>query len=382
MQTCGSGFIHVGRALDFDGCNSLNPFGYLRSPLHLQHWTMAVVEVLLMVGAAVFVWLGVYRARRDHDATLLCFLGASIAYLLTMEVPGAYFPDLMGASPADVPFVHNRFSIGFLFDRLPLYIVALYLALPGLAFVIVERADIFARRHGLLVASVCVGFLHHAFYEIFDQFGPQYHWWAWNYDLKYMAFSQGSVPMVSLLGFSMLGPFVFTLLVQMTVIRPLGRGHHSVSAVVSRTVAAGVVAAIALSVLMAPIFGLALLAQLGSGWRIVASALCYLVVAIFGVLTVRALQSQSLVATAIRSPQGGYAILYLVVFAGLWIYALPDYFGAANGETRLGTPVGSLPYVIGCYAFLGYALWRCFGVSTAGSGVQPMLRQRSSTTQR
>jgi Cytochrome P450 len=31
-------------------------------------------------------------------------------------------------------------------------------------------------------AAICVGFVHHCFYEVFDQLGPQLRWWAWNTD--------------------------------------------------------------------------------------------------------------------------------------------------------------------------------------------------------
>ena len=34
-------------------------------------------------------------------------------------------------------------------------------------------------KYGVLLGAVCVGFVHHAFYEIFDQLGPQLRWWEW-----------------------------------------------------------------------------------------------------------------------------------------------------------------------------------------------------------
>jgi hypothetical protein len=44
----------------------------------------------------------------------------------------------------------------------------------------------------------------------------------------------------------------------------------------------------------------------------------------------------------------GYAAIYLAVMAMLWVTALPAYFGAVNGLTSHGDPVGSLWYATAC----------------------------------
>ena len=53
-----------------------------------------------------------------------------------------------------------------------------------------------------------------------------------------------------------------------------------------------------------------------------------------------------------------YLVLFLGVFTGLWLYALPDYFSAVDGITSQGYPVGSLPYVLGCSGFAAFFLLR------------------------
>ena len=51
---------------------------------------------------------------------------AGIFCLLLIE-PIAYFPQWFGLEEAmGLTFVHNQFSVQFLYDRLPLYIVAMY----------------------------------------------------------------------------------------------------------------------------------------------------------------------------------------------------------------------------------------------------------------
>ena len=48
--------------------------------------------------------------------------------------------------------------------------------------------------------------------------------------------------------------------------------------------------------------------------------------------------------------------LYLLVFTGLWFYALPEYMAAETGLTARGTPTGSLAFVAACYLVCGFIL--------------------------
>jgi hypothetical protein len=57
-------------------------------------------------------------------------------------------------------FVHNQFSVQFLYDRLPLYIVAMYPVYSYVAYVLVQRTGIF-KRYNPLIAAVCVAFVFH-----------------------------------------------------------------------------------------------------------------------------------------------------------------------------------------------------------------------------
>ena len=41
--------------------------------------------------------------------------------------------------------------------------------------------------------------------------------------------------------------------------------------------------------------------------------------------------------------------VYLVVLAVLWGSALPEYFGAVDGVTSDGTPIGNLAYAAVCF---------------------------------
>ncbi len=65
--------------------------------------------------------------------------------------------------------------------------------------------------------------------------------------------------------------------------------------------------------------------------------------------------------------------VYLVSFAGLWLYALPEYLDADNGLTGRGTPIGSLPYALGCFV-VAIALLVAVYFRPAGS---PVSRHRA-----
>src|SRR5262249_6917007 len=161
---------------------------------------------------------------------------ATVIYLFAIEIP-LYFPNVFGVEDSlGVVFAHNVFTVQFLFERLPLYIVALYPAVVTLSYEIVRSFGVF-RDRGIVVGAMCVGFVHLCLYEVFDQLGPQLRWWAWNTDNPINHPLLRSVPMTSVFIFATLGPTVCTFLVLWLVGRKasLGRG-----AIVWRTVVAGV----------------------------------------------------------------------------------------------------------------------------------------------
>ena len=55
---------------------------------------------------------------------------------------------------------------------------------------------------------------------------------------------------------------------------------------------------------------------------------------------------------------GRFFMLYLAVFAALWLYAMPEYFAAEAGLTARGTPIGAIGFVAVCFAACGYIPFR------------------------
>jgi len=198
-KRCGSTIEGLADYLGFS-CQHANPVVTFRNPADLANWTLPILELTIIAGA-VFALVHAVRRKRAGDPTNLALWWASLVYLFVVEPP-LYFPEWFGLQKsAGVVFVHNVFTVQFMFDRLPLYIVAIYPALSALAYEIVRSLGVFQRR-GPLLGGVCVALVYQAFYEVFDQLGPQLKWWAWNLDNVSNHPLFASVPMNSIVLFA------------------------------------------------------------------------------------------------------------------------------------------------------------------------------------
>jgi hypothetical protein len=347
-------------------CTGAPPIVGLRSPFELSNWTLPVVELLMVSGAVMALVFAIRRLRRDGDPTNLALWFASVVYLLIIEPP-QYFPEAFGiADQLGVVFVHNVFTVDFMYDRLPLYIVALYPATITLAFDVVRAVGVFERR-GAVIGSVCVGFVYGCFYEVFDHLGPQLRWWAWNGDNALNHPMMNSVPMTSVVIFAMLAPAALAFFVHVFVGRRIAPGDSvGVWGFTWRTMAAGALVPPAMTLLSLPttVFEHHKTAQ-----AIVFSA----ELVVFAAIAVPVLVQQWR-----RTRRDGseypstyvkvFGALYLAVFAVLWLTALPDYAGAIDGMTSSGTPIGNVAYATVCFVFAGYCV---VGASTVvGRGQQ------------
>ena len=177
MNTCTEEFARLTAPLQGLQCDG-SPLVTFRNPFTLQHWTFPVIELLLIVGAAAGLVHAVkwYRAHGD-SSNLVVWI--SLVSALAIVEPITYFPQWFGLeNTMGLVFAHGQFSIQFLYDRLPLYIVAMYPVYGYLAYVLVQRTGIF-RKYNAFVGAVCVAFTFLAFFEIVDMVGPQFRWWVW-----------------------------------------------------------------------------------------------------------------------------------------------------------------------------------------------------------
>jgi hypothetical protein len=355
---CNPDFAQLAATLGFP-CTGAPPIVHLRNPFELSNWTLPVVELLMVSGALMALVLAIRRLRRDGDPTNLALWFASVVYLLIIEPP-QYFPEAFGvADQLGVVFAHNVFTVDFMYDRLPLYIVALYPATITLAFDVVRAVGVFDRR-GAVIGSVCVGFVNGCFYEVFDHLGPQLRWWAWNDDNPLNHPMMNSVPMTSVVIFAMVAPAALAFFVHVFVGRRIARGRSVRGwGLTWRTLAAGALVAPAMTLLSLP-------TSVFERHKTVQAVVFAAELVLFAVVAVPVLVQQWR-----RTRREGteypstfvkvFGALYLAIFAVLWLTALPDYAGAIDGMTSSGTPIGNVAYATVCFVFAGYC---AVGVST------------------
>jgi hypothetical protein len=359
-EQCTQAFDAIARPLGGFTCQNAPAFIHLRNPLALSNWTLPVMELMMVTGAVLALVYSIRRLRRHGDPINLALWCATVVYLFAIEIP-LYFPNVFGVQDQlGVVFTHNVFTVQFLFDRLPLYIVALYPAVITLAFEIVRSLGVF-RDRGVVVGAICVGFVHHCLYEVFDQLGPQLRWWAWNTGNPINHPMFASVPMTSVFIFATLGPIVVTLLVLLLVGRKPAASAPAGWALTWRMVLAGVLVPLGVAVLSIPtsLFG-------GAKPNTTAQAVIFAAeLVIVAVIAVPVLVRQWLRSRDDREPDEFVRIfgpVYLIVLGALWLSALGAYFAATNGTTADGTPTGSLIYTVVCFVVSVLAV-----VSNAGA---------------
>lgn len=366
---CAPTFEQLAERLGFS-CAEAGGLVELRSPFGLENWTLPVLELTVIAGAILALVYAVTRLRRHGDATNIALWFGAIAYLLIIEPP-LYFPAQFGiAEYVDTMFAHNVFTVDFLWGRLPLYIVAIYPMMATIAFEIVRTLGVF-RRYGTLVGAVCVGFVHHAFYEIFDHLGPQLRWWEWTLDHPMNQPFLDSVPLPSVVVFAALWPMSLAFCVQFFVGRHADRGRRFTGLqIVWRTVVIGLLASIGTVLLPAPA------TVIGSFTNVTVMGVVYaleLVVIAVVAIPVMVKQWQRLRNTPAGATEARYTnplmvrfgVGYLAVMAVLWVTALPAYFGAVDGVTDNGDPVGSLWYTALCFVIAGLSTFAALTVSAA-----------------
>jgi hypothetical protein len=252
LGPCHPDFTALAATLGGIDCATANPVVTVRDPGELHSWTQPVLELVTVVGAVAALIHAILWWRRHGDPANLGLWLSTVVYVLILEPP-LYFPDLFGLDDqVGLIFVHNVFTVQFLYDRLPLYIVALYPAMTYLAYALVQRTGILDRRHPLIGAA-CVAVVFHAAYEIFDQLGPGLRWWAWNPAAPSNTPMLGDAPLTSAVIFAAAAPFGTALLARLLLAgRPLR---------VWRVVAVGVLTPLAMMVFSAPtlLFGPAVL---------------------------------------------------------------------------------------------------------------------------
>lgn len=348
--TCEKAAEEVTRGLGFD-CHHVSTVISFHNPFDRASWTMPILEAVI-IGGAVFALVHAVRRFRAGDPINLALWFASLVYLFVTEPP-LYFPEWFGLDKQyGFIFAHNVFTVQFMWDRLPLYIVAFYPAISSLAYEVVRVLGIF-RYRGALVGAVAVAFVCQVFYEIFDMVGPQLKWWAWydgNDKVNHPALA--SVPMNSMLLFASasMGALAF-LVVKIAGSRTPDGGPRLGWSLVWRIAVAGVLTPLTMGLFGIPsgFFGGSTPDITAQAWVLgIELGLVWLVGAWILVSHPRGRGGYE------PEPLTPFARIYpLVYLAGMtvaWLGALPAFLDAQDGITSGGTPIGSGWYTLLCYA--------------------------------
>ena len=347
--TCDEAAEQVTRILGID-CHDVSPVMSVRNPFDLAHWSMPLLELLIIAGA-VFALVHAIRRFRGGDPISLALWFAPLVYLFVTEPP-LYFPEWFGLDQQyGFIFAHNLFTVQFMWDRLPLYIIAIYPALTTLAYELVRVLGIF-RHRGALAGSVAVAFVCQLFYEIFDQLGPQLKWWAWNDDnLQVNHPALASVPMNSMVLFASVSFGVMAYLVVRLVGSPAADGGPRRGwSLIWRIVLAGVLSppAMAVAGIPASVFGGETPNLTAQAWVLgIELGLIWLAGSWILLTHVRRRGSEEF--EPMTPFARIYPLAYLAVMAVLWVGALPAFLDATGGVTSDGTPIGSGLYTIACF---------------------------------
>ena len=361
---CAPTFAGLTARLGFS-CDDMGGLVSFRNPLDLENWTLPLLEITVITGAILALVYAVVRWRRHGDPTNLVLWFGAIAYLLIIEPP-LYFPAQFGIGAyVDTMFAHNVFTVDFLWGRLPLYIIAIYPMMATVAYEIVRTLGVF-RRRGVLIGAICVGFVHHAFYEIFDHIGPQLRWWEWTLDHPMNQPFFDSVPLPSVVVFAALWPMSLAFCVQLFVGRHVDTGTNFTGVqVLWRTVVVGVLASIGTAVLPLPATVLGKLTDSTDIGGVVYAIELVAVSAVAIPVLVSQWRNTRRTGASYANPLIlGYAAVYLAVMAVLWATALPAYFGATDGVTAQGDPVGSLWYSLLCLVVAALSIASCRSVTS------------------
>jgi len=143
----------------------------LNNPAELMHWTMPLLEFIMIGGALLALIHAWQRWRSEANRAYLATWLAAVCYGLIVEIVAYNFVD---------NFWHGEFTVMLYYNHLPLYIMLLYPAALYPSFLLVKSFRLPEGRWGRLQEACCMGFAAQMFYIPFDNLGPMLHWWIWD----------------------------------------------------------------------------------------------------------------------------------------------------------------------------------------------------------
>ena len=139
---------------------------WFNAPDTLLNWTFVAIELLILVGFVLAVIHAMrYKQAHQSNGAILSLIGFTM-YGVFIDILSYYTVD---------NFWHGEFTVMFVYNRLPLYIILFYPAFMYPCMMLIRRLAL-----PPLKEAVCTGFLSGIFYMIFDNIGAQLQWWTWD----------------------------------------------------------------------------------------------------------------------------------------------------------------------------------------------------------
>ncbi len=303
---------------------------WFNDPSELMHWSMPLIEALMICGAVLALLHAFRKARAEGDPAYLYTWLATIFYGLGIEILSYNFVD---------NFWHGEFTVMLYYNKLPLYIVALYPAVVYPAFMLVRRLGLADQPYGRLMEACCAGFAAQAFYAPFDNMGPLLHWWIWDVESVSLQPFWYSVPVTSY-AWMMTLSMAFALVARALLWDRAPDRNWGPLRWLLMSVAVGVLTNVGSILLQSPVsvlgqaFGAYFLAGVVAALMMFANAWVYW----FRPRKKLAAPDKLLLL---------FPVLWVSFFAALYGYTTDLIFGAyAEGVSRLGTPAGNYTIVL------------------------------------
>ncbi len=161
--------LHVSYAME--NAEALESLIWFNNPALLNHWTLPVLECIVITGALLGLVHALRCWRREGQLANLYTWLACVFYGIFIEIITYNTVD---------NFWHGEFSVMLYHNRLPLYIMLLYPALIYTTLITVNSLQLNKLRCGRIVEALSAGFFIQMLYAPFDNIGPRFDWWVWD----------------------------------------------------------------------------------------------------------------------------------------------------------------------------------------------------------
>ena len=132
----------------------------------LIDWSHMMIQCVIIAGFLLAIIHAFKQDKRENSISARLTLLNITLYGITIDTLSYYTVE---------NFWHGEFSMMFLYNRLPLYIICFYPAFMYHCWQLIRRYEFNA-----VTSSICFGFYSGLLYLIFDNLGPMLGWWIWD----------------------------------------------------------------------------------------------------------------------------------------------------------------------------------------------------------